>query len=96
VSFEGVVTREAAESLRGVVLRAPPLDDPGALWVDELLGAEVFDLGGNRLGAVDAVEANPASDLLVLDSGVLIPLRFVTDVLDGRVKVDVPSGLIET
>jgi 16S rRNA processing protein RimM len=96
VSFEGRASREDAESLRGVVLRAPPLDDPGVLWVDQLLGAEVFDIGGNRLGVVHAVEANPASDLLVVDDGVLIPLGFVTDVSDGRVTVDIPAGLVET
>ena len=38
----------------------------------------VFDVHGAALGTVGAVEANPASDLLVLETGGLIPLRFVT------------------
>ena len=34
----------------------------------ELIGAEVRDRAGSALGRVDAVEANPAHDLLVLDA----------------------------
>jgi 16S rRNA processing protein RimM len=45
---------------------------------------------------VVGVEANPASDLLVLDSGALIPLTFVTTVdANVRIDVDVPEGLFE-
>ena len=44
-----------------------------------------------------AVEANPASDLLVLAGGGLVPLRFVVDHQAGvRVAVDVPDGLLDT
>ena len=34
VTFEGVDTLEAAESLRGTVLRGDPISKDGALWVD--------------------------------------------------------------
>ncbi len=96
VWFEGVTDIEAAEELRGVTLAAPPLDDPDALWIHELIGADVFDLDGHRLGTVEAVEANPASDLLVLAGGALVPLRFVVDADPGvRVTVDVPEGLLD-
>jgi len=95
VRFEGIGDRPAAESLRGVVLRAEPVEVPGALWVHELVGAEVVDVRGRRLGRVRAVEANPASDLLVLHEGGLVPLRFVVEHLAGRVVVDVPAGLLE-
>ena len=45
---------------------------------------------------VVGVEANPASDLLVLDSGALVPLTFVTTVeANVRIEVDVPEGLFE-
>jgi len=95
-TFEGVVTREGAETLRGVVLLAPPLDEPDTLWVHELIGAKVVDQRKNDLGQVVAVEENPASDLLVLDSGVLIPLRFVTNVVAGEsIDVTIPEGLTE-
>jgi 16S rRNA processing protein RimM len=96
VAFAGVNTREQAEALRGRVLTAEPIDDdPDTLWVHELVGAEVFDTSGTALGTVDAVEANPASDLLVLDSGPLIPLRFVVEHGDGRLVVDLPEGLLD-
>jgi 16S rRNA processing protein RimM len=96
VTFEGVATREAAEHLRGVVLSAPRLDDESVIWIDQLYDAEVFDAEGVRRGVVVGVEANPASDLLVLDSGALVPLTFVTSVDPNvRIDVDVPEGLFE-
>ena len=96
VTFEGVDTREKAEHLRGVVLSAPRLDDESVIWIDQLYDAEVFDAEGVRRGVVVGVEANPASDLLVLDSGALVPLTFVTALeANVRVDVDVPEGLFE-
>lgn len=95
VRFEGVNGRDAAEGIRGTVLMAPPLDDPDAFWVHELVGCSVQSSDGTRLGEVVALEANPASDLLVLDSGALIPLRFVTERGEGWLRVDAPPGLVE-
>ena len=99
VTFAGVADRTAAEGLRGVVLMAPPLADagadPDALWVHELIGAEVRDTGGRSHGRVTSIEANPASDLLVLEGGGLVPLRFVVEHSAGQVVVDVPPGLLD-
>ena len=96
VSFSGVSTREAADALRGVVLSAEPLEDDDAIWIHELFDAEVFDQHGVRLGQVTDVEANPASDLLVLDNGHLIPLTFVVDITPNeRIDVGIPEGLLE-
>jgi 16S rRNA processing protein RimM len=96
VHFEGIDSVEAAQSLRGLVLRAEPLEDPDALWVHELVGAEVFDAGDGRLlGRVAAVVENPASDLLELEDGALVPLRFVVAHEPGRVCVDLPAGLLD-
>lgn len=96
VRFEGVSDIDAAEELRGAVLCAPPIDEPGTLWVHELIGSRVEDVRGRALGTVESVEANPASDLLVLDSGALIPLRFVVGSEPGmRLTVDVPDGLVD-
>jgi hypothetical protein len=46
---------------------------------------------------VASVEANPASDLMVLESGALIPVRFVTahDAAARTVDVDIPDGLLD-
>jgi 16S rRNA processing protein RimM len=96
VSFEGVTSREAAERLHGVVLSAPRIDDDTVIWIDQLFGAEVIDSSGVRHGVVVDVEANPASDLMVLDTGSLVPLTFVVSVEANRqVVIEAPEGLFE-
>jgi 16S rRNA processing protein RimM len=100
VSFEGLDDRTTAERLRGTVLTGEALagaaDDEGdELWVHRLVGSEMLDLAGRVLGRVAAVEANPASDLLVLESGALVPMVFVVEAADGRVVVDPPAGLLD-
>ena len=97
MQFEGIVDRSQAENMRGIELEAESVEIPGKLWVHELVGTTVFDADGMELGSVQAVEANPASDLLVLESGGLIPLRFVTetDVATNRLVVDIPEGLLD-
>jgi 16S rRNA processing protein RimM len=104
VTFEGVDSREDAEALQGTVVRAEAkagADDgePDALWVHEMIGATVVDLAGRRHGRVVTVHDNPASDLLELDSGGLVPLRFVVGGLepgpDGpTLRIDPPAGLL--
>ena len=95
VVFEGVEDRTAAEALQGEVLYADalPADDDDELWVHELIGAVVQDPAGNSLGTVIALEANPASDLLVLDGDRLLPLVFLVRHEPGLVVVDPPAGL---
>lgn len=95
VAFAGVGDHAGAEALRDVVLSAEALDDPDALWVHQLVGAEVVDVAGVAHGTVTAVQANPASDLLVLADGALVPLRFVVSSGPGRVVVDPPAGLFD-
>lgn len=95
VQFDGVYSREAAEALHGVVLRAEPLDDPDALFVHELIGMRVIDTAGAELGVVESIEQNPASNLLVLESGGLIPLRFLIERRDDSLIVQIPEGLLD-
>jgi 16S rRNA processing protein RimM len=95
VSFEGVLSREDADALHGAVLSAEPLDDESELWVHELIGSAVVNLAGDRIGTIESVQANPASDLLVLDTGALIPVVFVLSHDDGAVLVDLPEGLLD-
>jgi len=98
VSFEGIYGREGAEAISGLVLSAEPLedDDPDALWVHELIGSRVIEIDGTERGVVVAVQDNPASDLLVLDTEALVPLRFVEGRdEEGRLIVDVPDGLFD-
>jgi 16S rRNA processing protein RimM len=96
VAFRGVEDRNAAETYRNVVLSAEPIEgDDDTLWVHELIGAEVVDLAGRSYGPVQAVESNPASDLLVLSGDRLVPLVFVKMKLPGRVVIDPPAGLLD-
>jgi 16S rRNA processing protein RimM len=96
VAFDGYPDRESAEGLRGLVLRAEPIDDPDAMWVDDLVGSSVFVTGADeRVGECVAVVANPASDLLELDTGTLVPVVFVVDHTPGRIVIDPPDGLLD-
>jgi 16S rRNA processing protein RimM len=51
----------------------PPLEDD-AYYVADLVGLEVVEEGGERLGTVRDVLPGPANDALELDSGLLLPL----------------------
>jgi len=95
VRFAGVDDIDAAEALRGTVLLAEPIEDPSALFVHDLIGADVVDAAGGSHGRVTGVEANPASDLLVVEGRWYVPLRFVVEHRAGRVVVDVPEGIFE-
>ena len=95
VRFEGVDDRNAAEALRGAVLRADAIEDPDTLWVHELIRARIVEADGTDRGVVESVQANPASDLLVLETGALVPLTFVVDFVDGVVTIDAPAGLFD-
>ena len=99
VAFVDIDDRAAAEGLRGQRLRAVAIEggEPGDLWVHELVGAEVVTPDGRVHGRVEAVQANPAADLLVLDAGQLVPVSFVvdTDHLPERLVVDPPAGLLD-
>ncbi len=94
--LEGVRTREQAEALAGQLIHGEPIDDPDALWVHDLVGAEVQTPDGRSWGSVVAVLSNPADDLLELADGTLVPVGFVTDPggLPQIVVVDPPQGLL--
>ena len=95
VHFEGYDDRNAAETLTRRELSAEPVDDPDALWVHDLIGAQVVEVDGTQRGRCVAVVANPASDLLELESGALVPVTFVTSLVAGVITVDPPEGLFE-
>jgi 16S rRNA processing protein RimM len=96
VTFDGVEGREGAEALRGLVLRGTPIEDPETLWVHDLIGCTVRSRDGVDRGVVESVMDNPAADLLVLDTGALVPVVFVVGTPHGGViEVDTPDGLFE-
>ena len=97
VHFAGFGVREEADTWRGTVLRAEALDDEDddQLWVHELIGSAVALVDGTPVGTVEEVQANPAADLLVLSTGALVPVVFITDHADGTVTIDPPDGLLD-
>ncbi|MEX2292855.1 MAG: ribosome maturation factor RimM [Acidimicrobiales bacterium] len=97
VQFDGVYDRDVAETWRGVVLRAEPIEDDEdeTLWVHELIGATVELLDGSVAGTIVEVQGNPASDLLVLDNDALVPVAFITAHVPGKVTIDPPEGLFD-
>ncbi len=102
VSFEGLTDRNQADLLRGKTVLAQPLADEAlghiadeAVFVHEVIGARLVDQHGADQGTVVSVIDNPASDLMELDNGSLVPFNFIVEVVDGIVTVDVPAGLFE-
>lgn len=95
VRFEGCSRREDVDALVGATLRGAPIDDPDALWIHEMLGADVVEIDGTPRGTVVEIHANPAADLLILSSGAVVPLTFVTSVRDAVIVVDGPDGLFD-
>lgn len=95
VQFLGFDRREDAEAVHGQQLTAEPLDDPDAIWVHQMLGAEVVLTDGTVVGIIREVMANPANDILVLDNDHLVPVDFVTGRDEGRIVIDPPPGLFD-
>ena len=78
---------------RGASLAVPrdalPPPEPGEWYVFQLVGVEVEEDGGRPLGKVADVEPWPANDVIVLESGSMLPL------VDACVlEVDLDAGRI--
>lgn len=102
----GVTTKEAADALRGLRLYAPrdrlPSLPDDEFYHADLIGLDVHDTGGARLGRVTAVQNHGASDLLEIDTGtgratVLLPFTLAAvptvDLSARRIVADPPEGL---
>ena len=63
---------------RGTALEVPrselPEPEPGEYYVFQLVGLEVEEEGGRRLGVVTDVIPAPANDVLEVDGAILLPL----------------------
>ena len=95
VAFEGSASRDDADGLRGLTLRAEPVDDPAELWLHQVVGARVVTVDGSAVGTCVGVVANPAADLLELDGGALVPVTFVVGHAAGEITIDPPEGLLD-
>ena len=72
------VIRLDREVPRGTELEVPvealPPTEEGEYYAFQLVGLDVVEEGGRRLGRVVAVEPGVANDSIALDSGLLLPL----------------------
>jgi 16S rRNA processing protein RimM len=72
------VIRLDARAARGAELSVPrselPPPDEGSYYVFQLVGLTVEEDGGRGLGRVEDVEPGVANDVLVLDTGLRLPL----------------------
>lgn len=68
LKLEGVDDRNAAESLRGQELRAPPVEDLGELtyYRDDLIGLGVVDERGQALGRLADIFSTGSNDVYVV------------------------------
>ena len=97
VQFVGLADRTAAEAFVGTPLLAEalPTNADDGWYVHDLIGATVADADGQVFGTCVAVVANPAHDLLELDSGALVPVVFITAIIGERVTIAPPEGLFD-
>ncbi len=104
--IEEIANREAAENLRGTRLYAkraqfPELEED-EYYQSDLIGLEVFDGEGAKLGKVKSIQNFGAGDLIEIHykgKTALIPFTReivpTVDVAAGKIIVDPPEGLLE-
>ncbi|HZX68716.1 MAG TPA: ribosome maturation factor RimM [Candidatus Elarobacter sp.] len=102
ITVEGVDDANAAASLVGATLhldRSAVQLEPGEYFDDDLAGCALVDASGATLARVRTVEHYPAQDVLLLESGAMVPLvrAFIknVDVRAKQILVDVPAGLLD-
>ena len=104
--IEGVADRDAAERLKGRQLKAsraalPELDDEDEAYAADLVGLDVADQTGRRLGTVFAVQNYGAGDLLEISMDgakgtVLLPFSddVVLEIGEDALALDLTEGSV--
>ena len=111
LKLRGVDDPNAAESLRGCEVAVPEEEAPalpsGAHYVAKLVGLEVYDEAGERLGRVRDVMPTGGTDVLIVDvpggtdgeDELMIPLArsIVLEIAEGEgcIRVRLPEGLAD-
>ncbi|MCL6634950.1 MAG: ribosome maturation factor RimM [Peptococcaceae bacterium] len=106
IKFREVKDMDAAEKLRGGLLEVTreelvPLPE-GSFYIFDIIGLNVYDTGGNRLGEISDVLQTGANDVYVVKTAgrpLLIPaLKQVVrevDLSGRRMVVELPEGLMD-
>jgi 16S rRNA processing protein RimM len=107
LGVQGITDRSGADALRGACVWIEPVQlgelPAGEYWAYQLIGCEVEDEAGRRLGRVREIASSGAQDLLVVEgegeAEHLIPAvqswwREV-DLAGRRIVVALPPGLLE-
>lgn len=101
IRFDGVESATAAQAFTGSTLYAhrDRLDVGPEEYLDvDLVGCELEDPTGAKLGTVERVDHYPASDMLIVN-GKMIPMvaAFIRkiDIKAQRIVVTLPPGLID-
>lgn len=102
VSFEGVNSRDGAQSLRGGRLLVEEHSEDDAWYPHELKGAQVYTPESEILGEVVGLRFGAAQDHLVVKTergSVLVPFVHAivpkVDASSRRITVDPPPGLFD-
>ncbi|MFN8015546.1 MAG: ribosome maturation factor RimM [Acidimicrobiia bacterium] len=98
VKFKGITDRNAAQELTNKVLLAPESDEDlesGEHYYHDCINKVLIDQDNVDRGKVISIIPNPASDLLELEDGNLVPMSFITEVNSTNVYAKVPEGLFE-
>ncbi len=94
IKLDRSVQRGAELAVRRAELPPP---EEGSYYVTDLVGLEVVDASGVRLGVIQDVLPGVANDILELDSGLLLPLveECVRDVDLPQRRVVIATGFAE-
>jgi 16S rRNA processing protein RimM len=94
IKLDRAVERGAELSVRREDLPPP---DEDAYYVADLLGLEVVEEDGSRLGTVSDVLPGVVNDVLELDTGILLPLveDCVRDVQLAQRRIVIAPGFVE-
>jgi len=99
VKFSGLSTREDVEDLVNKVLYGEPLTEealePGEFFIHDCIGKQVVDSNGVKRGKAQKYIPNTSSDLLELESGVLVPFKFIDRIENGIIYLEEPDGLFD-
>lgn len=109
VRLTGLTQKEQADALKGTRLyvdrdKLPSLPDDEFYHTD-LIGLDIYDTGGARLGRLTAIHDHGAGDLLEItgpnfENAILLPFTQkavpTIDLGAGRIIIDPPEGVIPT